>query len=893
MRFSATRGPIGLALLCITFAGTVSAEYNPSNEYRDHIKVAQTVQPLGDKPFGEEINMYKGGLSFRHTDISYPGIGPTITLTRNYTVGGGSIEYYTPKAFGDWSLVIPRIETILPGDRFSNFGEWKTGNSYSRCSSFSMVSVSPYTTLGMHWWNGYQLVTPDGASQPILRRVTENTLKPSSGSYNIVTNSNWMIGCIPLSNATGVNGIQGEGFLALAPDGTKYYFDYLVYGPPIPELLYEASQPAYHLPRKLGYMYVSKIEDRFGNYITYNYSGSTLNSITGSDGRQVTITRNGNVSSITIQPGTPAAQTWTYGYTNGILTSVDLPDHSKWLFSMNGVNGWETTPDPGASCGGTGSSAYETPTTITVTHPSGLVGAFNVGWHEFGRSKVPNVCNPATLDSPEYDTLPPYYYAVALNSKSISGPGVATQTWTYTYGAEASTDPNCGLTGCVAASSVEVGAPDGTSTRYTHSAEWGYYEGKLLSVVSGITASQPGGLQTALYEYAAPTQGPYPARLGDNTDNSYTVNNGTIEYLTPEKKVTTNLQSVAFVRTINQFDPYANPVSITRSSTGNAGGNFSRTETMTYSHDTAKWVLGQVATVTDSLMGLTSKTDYDSAALPWKRYGFGGLLQQTLTYNANGTIASVKDGNNNTISLGNWYRGVPRLITFPAAETLSATVDDAGKILSTTDELNSSTSYSYDAMGRLSGITYPTGDSVVWNPLSRGFVPVATAEYGLPAGHWKQTVQTGNGKTTTFYDARFLPVLTLTEDTGSAGSQSFVLQRFDGLGRATFKSYPVAAATVGDSLPGITTFYDALGRPTQVKQDSELGLLTTTTEYLSGFQTRVTNPRGYQTTTSYEVFDTPNTDAPVRIDAPQGVTTVITRDLLGAPLTITRSGPGN
>jgi hypothetical protein len=316
MRLTATRGPLGLALLCLTFAAS-AADYNASVEYRDHIKVAQTVQPLGDKPFGEELNLYKGGLRFKQTDISFPGIGPTITITRTYTVGGGSIEGQIHKDFGDWALVVPRIETIVPGDRFADHGEWKTyGGGYNRCSSFGAVSVAPFVNPGssMKWWNGYQLVTPDGQSQPLLARVAENTLAPSSGTYGIVTSNNWMISCIPVDSGT------GEGFLALAPDGTKYYYNHLSYGPAITELMYEAHQPIIHLPRKMGYMYLTKVEDRFGNYVNYNYSGSggILTSITASDGRQVTITRNGAISSITLQPGTSAAQTWNYTYNNGL-----------------------------------------------------------------------------------------------------------------------------------------------------------------------------------------------------------------------------------------------------------------------------------------------------------------------------------------------------------------------------------------------------------------------------------------------------------------------------------------------------------------------------------------------------------------------------------------------
>jgi hypothetical protein len=69
--------------------------------------------------------------------------------------------------------------------------------------------------------------------------------------------------------------------------------------------------------------------------------------------------------------------------------------------------------------------------------------------------------------------------------------------------------------------------------------------------------------------------------------------------------------------------------------------------------------------------------------------------------------------------------------------------------------------------------------------------------------------------------------------------------------------------------------------------------LTTTTEYLPGFQTRVTNARNYQTTTSYQAFDTPETSRPAQIQQTGGVTTSIVRDVFGKPLTVTRTGPGN
>jgi RHS repeat-associated protein len=200
------------------------------------------------------------------------------------------------------------------------------------------------------------------------------------------------------------------------------------------------------------------------------------------------------------------------------------------------------------------------------------------------------------------------------------------------------------------------------------------------------------------------------------------------------------------------------------------------------------------------------------------------------------------------------------------------------------------TNYGYDAMGRLASITYPSGDSTSWTPTSRSFVKVHTPEFGIAAGHWRLTETTGTAVKETYYDALWRPILSRERDSSDSATTRYVKRTFDAAGRETFVSYPSASS---NPTTGTWTAYDALGRVTSVSQDSELGLLTTTTQYLSGFTTRTTNPRGYQTTTSYQAFDEPGYDAPTSVAEPGGVTTTISRDVYGKPLSITRSGYWN
>lgn len=348
--------------------------------------------------------------------------------------------------------------------------------------------------------------------------------------------------------------------------------------------------------------------------------------------------------------------------------------------------------------------------------------------------------------------------------------------------------------------------------------------------------------------------------------------------------------------------------------TGIASGQ-TKTETITYYDDTTKWVVGQTATVTcftgtpastacDNNPGngsdvVSATTYHATTALPLTTTAFG-KLQSTMTYNADGTLATIKDGNNKTTMLSNWKRGIPQTITFADSTSSSAVVDDNGWITQVTDENSYTRCYGYDAMGRLTRIEYPNEAAgacdtaeTTWKKLVRSFVPVASAEYGIAAGHWSETVTTGNATKVTYYDAMWRPLLVREYDASNmAGTQRFIKTAYDTEGRVGFVGYPVSSVTLaaqqaGDK--GVTTFYDPLDRVTSTSQDSELGLLTTLTTYGTVFTTTVTNPRGFSTHSTYLTFDQPSTDWPLKITAPESAKTTIARDTFGKPTSLTRS----
>ena len=68
---------------CLPAAGAQAQSSVHETEYLERLKASQSIQPLGDAPFGERINLYTGEVSFRHEVIVLEGIGPAIRVSRS------------------------------------------------------------------------------------------------------------------------------------------------------------------------------------------------------------------------------------------------------------------------------------------------------------------------------------------------------------------------------------------------------------------------------------------------------------------------------------------------------------------------------------------------------------------------------------------------------------------------------------------------------------------------------------------------------------------------------------------------------------------------------------------------------------------------------------------
>jgi len=516
---------IGTALLVAPMIGGSAFGQELAAAALERVKVRSTVQPLGATPFGEKINLYTGSLSFTQTDVEYPGTGPTILLTRSFNTQRRFVQSYS--FFGDWGFDIPRIETIVRrplGSQGTPGGNWIVAplpGGSARCSQLDI----PYEADGSQylWWHGYDLIMP-GSTRTLMRAATglampTISLGGSPVTFKGTTTDNWRIGCL----ASTSSGQSGEAFLVVDPAGTKYFLDYLIGRDAGQVLEFDGGTTIRH-PVMLVAMMATRIEDRFGNFLTFTYSGSRLTGISASDGRAVSIAWRPEttdlVASITVQAGGTQPRTTTYEYTTintlPVLTGVVLPDGSRWSFSNLTQRVGVFSP---VGCGQrTFNPATPTSipaTTATLTHPGGLVGQFTLRSTYHGKSYVPGWCDTAPS---AHEINHPVFATYSLTTKQFSGPGLSPRTWSYTYApvqASASYDPCAATNSCPDTKWVDVLAPDGVRTRYTFSNRYTELEGKELS--ADVYAAGSGALvQTTSQTYAAPNAGPYPAAIGDS-----------------------------------------------------------------------------------------------------------------------------------------------------------------------------------------------------------------------------------------------------------------------------------------------------------------------------------------------------------------------------------------
>lgn len=522
------------AALGLTLLPAHAQDKTYADEYQNRIKSAGAAESLSETPFGESTDLYTGSTSFEQVDFVLEGRGPAIRIARQSL----DSDYSTTNpmqysGFGDWELEVPYIQTLVPGTLkyFSTVGEWKTpgpsGATTQRCTYFGEMWTPPdgyyspksLTAPAYSWWSGYTLKIPGVGSQPILARLPPAPT-PSSGTYPGVTTQHWQIGCQAGLGTT--NGQPGEGFVVLSPDGTKYFMTHLSYTPyeTYREVAPEDPQTIAYVGRVIARMKASRVEDRFGNYVNYTYTGDKLTSISASDGRSVTIQWWSDAP--LVQSITSNGRTWTYNYasrsaTGGTLSQVILPDNTAWTFTGS-VPGSASGPVSFGGCIGNFSygpspqSASGVTYTYSLKHPSGLVGTFRYSGRLRSQSYAATMCDVDPYSQTMYETSNPYFSVLALVEREISGPGMPNRLWTYSYEPEhVSRYLDCVSISCPSTTYTDKVDPSGNRTRYIHSTRYGALQGKLLRVEQ-YDGTQLMRAEDKTYNYLAsdmPTSAPF------------------------------------------------------------------------------------------------------------------------------------------------------------------------------------------------------------------------------------------------------------------------------------------------------------------------------------------------------------------------------------------------
>ncbi|TDR37865.1 RHS repeat-associated protein [Tahibacter aquaticus] len=970
---------IGLLSTFLLVPALASAQVVPADEYQKKIRAANELSALTDDSFGNSTSDATGRTVFTNVDISIPGNNSLpVQLGRRLVVD----QRYVPEelgGIGNWDIDVPFIEGT-----FSKLNGWAVAasnspNRYKRCSIAGRPVIEGVNFGVDEVSHGYNIHVP-GVTDEVLLKDANTYTDPADGvSYPWILKSQARLSCL----ATLKNGYPGEGFVLKLTDGTKYYFDY-----PVERELQTLRKgpkylPGYSMPRKRIFLLASRIEDRFGNYVDYQYTSGKLTGISANDGRQITLQHGTNTITASAN-----GRVWTYGLQNGHLATVTNPDQSTWTYSpLGGTAARPQTADEGLNilsfvpenfCLSV-DSAYGGTFSFNVKHPSGAVANFGFEGRTFSRSRVPYGCvidffdhqvrrvnlhsmfrgtnsvdwatlvhlfesNNGQMDFgvlldmltlPDMDPPPEEYYELSgyarisvpnyfgvfsLKERTVSGPGMLPGVTRYAYGEDVypycdqfdsqtgeitgvrcNQDP-CPESGCIDGEGrwTEITLPSGDKVRKRHGVIYGQNEGMLLAEqVISATGTLMKDMKYRYYDPATPATQAFAKQIGwaFSPDPMQGKQLPLLSSETLQGGVTFKTEVKLCGTGVYCFDGFARPTLQQQSNTL----GYNRSDATEYHDDLGKWVLGQIKRQYNADTGLVaSQTDYDAQALPWKSYRFG-KLQQTLTYSADGTLATVADGGGNVTALSNWKRGIPQLIHFPptpealAGATASAVVDNDGLIASATDEIGARTCYTYDAMGRIASIIYPSEtqpgvcDGSGWNPVSLGFQQVSSDEHGLPAGHWRLHRYEGNKHAYTYYDAMWRPVLEEVFDYSNAGDTlSQTVRRYDTLGRPSFVSYPQrGVGSYLDVSNGSRTSYDALGRTIRVEHDSEWGVLATTTEHLDGLRTRVTNPRGLATTSNYMAWGEPDYALPLGGILPEGKVVEIERHArFGWPLRV-------
>ncbi|MGI2081116.1 RHS repeat domain-containing protein [Shewanella putrefaciens] len=920
--FGLTQQPQSISkFAAVSAANTGGSDTSPTNTAElalARMNIKTEVTPETTELFGEKVDLNSGAISMTNTDLVIPGNFPIeMGITRVYK--GAQYSQGQLLHFADWQLDIPSISTtIVDGD--STVNTWTNGKP---CSG-SLNPGSSYLGDGVgyvvakQYWSGDFINVPSVGSERLLE---PNTVTP--GVTRVA--KNWRITCQANGNSEAFIATSPQGITYTFSMLRSFPAERL----PVPYYDRETNSTWTNYARVFkAYMQVTEVKDRFNNKVTYNYSApDQLDSITSSDGRSIHFTYEPGVERKRIKSITSDGKTWSYYYRiatekkviGGIyvnpdqLSRVVLPDGREWVYDIDfaPTNALEQrhikysygdSQQDDIQCIFSLVNPNYIPRSYVsrVTHPNGLKAEFEVRSTLFGRSQVPKQFQrPPNIRVNVHDRC---FSNFSLIRKTLSGKGVSPQHWYYSYSqnpgqyADGSGDLGPAPQGlsmlpalpsdmsAMDLRSTTVVAPDGSKAIHVFDRRYNYSQDKEVATYlydtdgttllqrNEITYSQGysiGKAQLFSANYNGTMHGGAFPFENESQYNSF-VNNikSTIYQYTQDSRVDT------YTKEFLNFNNYGSPELTVESNGFNANRKYLKN---TYYHDLNNWLINledSNAISFDGVNYVTAKKNtyypYNSAEKSslYQEYQNGRLLS-THRYYGDGNIKQTTfNANNRWMALANYMRGKPQLIKIPQRDTancanpdtcfLSASmvVDGSGNITKVTDFNGVETHYRYDSNNRV--INVKNADTR-WAE--------TTISYDLDSSDNAalfQNITRGNYKKTVTLDGLMRPILVKEWDLNNeSATAKYISQAFNVYGKPTFTSFP---STSPDETLGTAIAYDGLIRTTSTTRTSDNS--QTTTQYLSGNQTAVTDGRGNTTLTNYLAYGSPSSEKATQIAAP-------------------------
>jgi RHS repeat-associated protein len=909
----------------ITFPSVSTASTDQfKSSFTEDIPNSQIISMRAPSPQGDSYDPVSGNVSFAVTDISIPGnSGIPVELSRFF-----STDYIAPGGLawiGKWRLDIPTISAYyvkrgngqvnISGDGWHN-GKVCTGDVANFITASSYMGQGTEIVTFDSYWQGKLLHIPHETSEPFLAGVGEFIGKQ-------ITKSNYYVSsCFQRPDG------NGEGFVVSGPDGKKFTFAHS-----IDEEARNSPSNAYRYKKT---MLVTKVEDRFGNYVNYNYSGKELKSIISSDGRTIHLNFNPATKVATVTAG---SRSWIYKFdSSSQLIEVQLPDSRKWQYSTNfykqsrpATHVYNSVTVPSGYCD---KQDYNSPTPLrapisfTVTTPDNAVINYTVTDIYHGRAQTPSFSLPSYRNR----MLDMYNCTIRQNlvKKMISGPGITLQTWEYsysenrgTYGSNSTPGMDVNLSFPKPQSFKNLSDVKTTTIKGPNSTEI-YYVDRRANAISedsilAIDTADSGKNSLLRREERNYAESGASLRVGSMTNltgrqlNTDEVNkllrrsNGIRkEHRLTLNKAITSIYAVDGVDIYNteylSSDIYGFPTKVKEF---NNFSNNVRYQSFEYLHDSStSWVIGLPLATRVSSDGNSWTTTINNTYYPSyqgggyqlqlkDQFSYGQRTKTFSQYHSDGQIKRVEfPGTNRWTELLDYKRGQAQTYRIPqshstAIQTAYKTIDDNGWLRDYTDFNGATIYYDYDAGGDLISIT-PRNPK--WAPTRIVYERATSADMavsGISAGMLVQRITRGNHSKNIYYNALLQPLVESEQDLSNSGTLRFTIRRFDANGNKTFESYPSANPNENK---GITFQFDALDRNIRTTQDTQSGSTSAQNRYLSKNKLEHSDFKNNKTITSYLVFGNPTNQLATEIVSPETVTTSIKYNLFGNPVSITQGG---